>query len=109
MAVPREFGASNDGALGGGQVDGLDANGQSFLQVLQDVTAGAIRRRIVQQLLKWLQLDQDHHVLQEVALYIGRQVWSIEKLKGKGEKNVAEFTNFNNTTVKSVDKQVYIS
>lgn len=59
----ERFRRSDDGALGGGQVDGLDANGQGFLQVLQDVTAGAIRRRVVHQLFKWLQLDQDHHVL----------------------------------------------
>lgn len=72
---------SDDGTLGGREVDGLDANSQGFLQVPQDVTAGAIWRRVIQQLFKWLQLNQDHHVLQEVPLYIGCQVWSIKKLK----------------------------
>lgn len=55
--------SSDDGSLGGGQVDGLDADGQGFLQVLQDVTARAIWRCIVQQLFEWLQLNQDYHVL----------------------------------------------
>lgn len=54
---------SDDGSLGGGQVDGLDAGGQGFLQVLQDVTAGAVRGRVVQQLFERLQLDEDHHIL----------------------------------------------
>lgn len=71
---------SNDGSLGGGQVDGLDAHGQGFLQVLQDVAARTVGGCIVEQLLEWLQLDQDDHVLQEVALYIGCQVLSIKKL-----------------------------
>lgn len=62
-------------------MDGLDAIGQSFLQLLEDVTAGAIRGRVVQQLLEGLQLDQHHHVLQEVALDVRSQVWSFKKLQ----------------------------
>lgn len=73
-------------------MDGLDANSQGFLQVLQDVTAGAVRRCVVQQLLKRLQLDQDHHVLEEKALYVGRQVWSFKKLETEGLKNCQEIT-----------------
>lgn len=52
-------------------MDGLDANGQGFLQFLQDVTDGGVWGRVVQQLLERLQLYQDHHVLQEVALDVG--------------------------------------
>lgn len=67
-----EIHSSDDGPLGGGQVDGLDADSQGFLQVLEDVTAGAVGRCVVQQLLERLQLDEDHHVFQEVAHYVGR-------------------------------------
>lgn len=77
---------SDNGTLGGWEVDGLDASSQGFLQVPLDVTAGAIWRRVIQQLFKWLKLNQDHHVLQEVALYIGCQVWSIKKLKQRVKK-----------------------
>lgn len=76
-------GASNDGTFGGGQVDGLDAHGQSFLQLVEDVSTGAVRGSIVQQLLKRLHFNQDHHVLQEVALDIRSQVWSLQKLRRK--------------------------
>lgn len=72
---------SDDGTFGGGQVDRLDAQGQSFLQRLEDVTTRAVWRRVIQQLLERLQFDQDHHVLQEVALDIGGQVWSLQKLR----------------------------
>lgn len=44
-------------------MDGLDANSQCFLQVLQDVTARAIWGGVIQQLFEWLQFNQDHHVL----------------------------------------------
>lgn len=67
--------ASHHGALGGGEVDGVDARGQSLLQVQQDVGAdaraghGALGGRgLVQELLEAVQFDQQHHVLQEVAL-----------------------------------------
>lgn len=56
-------------------MDGADADGQGFLQVDEDVRvdAGAGRgalggRGLVQQLLEAVELDQQHHVLQEVAL-----------------------------------------
>lgn len=48
---------SHDGALGGGQVDGLDADCQGFLQILQDVATGAVRWCVVQELLERLQLN----------------------------------------------------
>lgn len=54
----RKVDRSDDGPLGGGQVDGLDADGQGFLQVLQDFRGGAFRRRVIEQLFEWLQLDQ---------------------------------------------------
>lgn len=56
-------------------MDGANADGQGFLQVDEDVRvdAGAGRgalggRGLVQQLLEAVELDQQHHVLQEVAL-----------------------------------------
>lgn len=67
-------------------MDGLDADGQGFLQVPQDVAAGAVGRRVVQQQLERLQLDQHDHVLQEVALDVGRQVWNIQELMMKEEE-----------------------
>lgn len=66
---------SHHGALGGGEVDGVDARGQSFLQVEEDVGADAgagrgalCRRRFVQQLLEAVEFNQQHHVLQEITL-----------------------------------------
>lgn len=64
-------------------MDGLDAKGQSFLQFLEDVAARAVGGRVVQQLLKRLQLNQDHHVLQKVALDIGSKVGGFQKLRRK--------------------------
>lgn len=71
-------------------MDGLDADGQGFLQVPQDVAAGAVGRRVVQQQLERLQLDQHDHVLQEVALDVGRQVWNIQELMMKEEEEEEE-------------------
>lgn len=75
----------DDGALGGGQVDGLDPGRQGFLQVLQDVAAEAVRRGVVHELFEGLQLDQHQHVLQEVALDEGRQLRRLQKLDGGRE------------------------
>lgn len=74
-------GGSDNGSLGGGQVDGVNASGKGFLQVLQDVTARAVGRGVVQQLLEWLHLYQHYHVLQKVSLYVGGQVWGTEELE----------------------------
>lgn len=63
-------------------MDGLDPGRQGLLQVLQDVAAGAVGRSVVQQLLERLQLDEHHHVLQEVALDEGGQVWRLQELEG---------------------------
>ena len=82
---------SNDGPLGGGEVDGLDADGQGFLQLLQDVTAGALRGRVVQQLFEGLQLDEDHHVLQEVPLDVGRQLRGVQELRRERKGEVLFF------------------
>lgn len=56
-------------------MDGADAYGQSLLQVEEDVgvDAGAGHgalgwRRLVQQLLEAVEFNQQHHVLQEIAL-----------------------------------------
>lgn len=69
---------SHHRALGAGEVDGVDASGQGLLQVVEDVgaEAGAGRgalgggggERLVQELLEGVQFNQQHHVLQEVAL-----------------------------------------
>lgn len=58
----REIGISDNGSLGGGKVDGLDTDGKSLLQVLQDVAAGAFRSCVIKQLFERLQLNQDYHV-----------------------------------------------
>lgn len=62
-------------------MDGLDADGQRLLQVLQDVAARAVWGGVVQQLLERLQLNQYDHVLQEVAHDVVSQVWSVEELR----------------------------
>lgn len=79
--------ASHHGALGGGQVDGVDAGGQSLLQVEEDVGAdagagrGALGRRgFVQKLLEGVEFDQQHHVLQEIALDESRQLCGTKEL-----------------------------
>ena len=84
-------GGSDDGSLGGGEVDGLDADRQRLLQLLQDVTAGAFWGCVVQQLFEGLQLDEDHHVLQEVALDVGRQLWGVQELRSAKEKTCMVF------------------
>lgn len=81
---------SHHGALGGGEVDGVDARGQSLLQVQQDVGAearagrGALRGRgrgFVQQHLEAVEFDQQHHVLQEVALDERRELRGTKELR----------------------------
>lgn len=63
---------SNNRTFGGGQVDGVDASRQGSLQVMKNVVGRArtrtLSRHLKQKLLKVFQLDQKHHVLQEVAL-----------------------------------------
>lgn len=49
--------SSDDWSFGGWQVDGPDSDGQSFLQILQNVTARALRRGVIKQLFEGLQLD----------------------------------------------------
>lgn len=85
-AVPG-WRASHHGALGGGEVDGVDAGGQGLLQVQQDVGAdagaggGALGGGgLVQQLLEAVQFNEQHHVLQEVALDESRQLRGTEEL-----------------------------
>lgn len=83
----RERTPSHDGALGGGEVDGSDSYGQSFLQVVEDVGAhagagdGALWGRwFVQQLLEALEFNQQHHVLQEIALDESRKLRGTKEL-----------------------------
>lgn len=75
---------SDDGALGSGEMDGADPQGQGSLEVMEDVVGrawtGALCRNLIQQLLKVLQLNQEHHVLQEVALDEGCQLQSPQEL-----------------------------
>lgn len=85
-----ERSTSHHGALGGGEVDWADAYGQSFLQVEEDVGAdagaghGALGgRRLVQQLLEAVEFDQQHHVLQEIALDECRKLRCTEELHWK--------------------------
>lgn len=78
---------SHHGALGGGEVDGADAHGQILLQLLQDVRVDAGAgggtlggRGLVQQLLEAVEFDEQHHILQEVALDEGRQLRGTQEL-----------------------------
>lgn len=78
---------SHHGTLGGGEVDGADPHGQILLQLLQDVRVdagaggGALwGRGLVQQLLEAVEFNEHHHVLQEVALYEGRQLRGTQEL-----------------------------
>lgn len=61
-------------------MDGLDADAQGLLQVQQYVHGGAAWWCVVQQRFEGLQLDQHHHVLQEVALDVGSQLWGVQEL-----------------------------
>lgn len=79
--------ASHHGALGGGEVDGVDAHGESLLQVVEDVGADAgaghgalCRSRLVQKLLEAVELNQQHHVLQEIALDERRKLHGSKEL-----------------------------
>lgn len=88
---------SHHGALGGGEVDGADAYGQSFLQVLEDVGVdaraghGALGgRRFVQQLLEAVEFNKQYHVLQEVALDESRKLRGTKELCWKKD-NSREF------------------
>lgn len=81
---------SHHGALGGREVDGVDAGGQRLLQLLEDVGAdagtgrGALGGgRFVQKLLEAVQLDEQHHVLQEVALDKSRELRRTKELSRK--------------------------
>lgn len=74
-------------------MDGVDARGQRLLQVQQDVRAdaGARRRalgqrRFVQQLLEAVELDQQHHVLQDVALDERRELAGAQELREDTEQ-----------------------
>lgn len=71
-------------------MDGVDACGQSFLQVVEDVGADTGtgrralgRRRFIQQLLEAVDLNQQHHVLQEVALDESRKLRGTKELNPK--------------------------
>lgn len=86
----RKGTASHHGALGGGEVDGVDASGQSLLQVVEDVgaDAGAGRgalggRGFVQELLEAVEFDQEHHVLQEIAFDESGELRGTEELEQK--------------------------
>lgn len=92
MVLPQGA-ASHHRALGGGEVDGADSHGQSFLQVLEDVGVdaraghGALGGRgLVQQLLETVQFDQQHHVLQEVALDKSRELRGSQELRRAQER-----------------------
>ena len=88
--LPESGGSLDNGAFGGGEVDGLDPRGQIALQVLEDVEGGVLSRRVVEQLLERLKLDQDRHVLQEVALDVGGQLLCLQELMGRRDKCVRQ-------------------
>lgn len=78
---------SHHGTLGGGEVDGADSHGQILLQLLQDVRVDAGAgggafwgRGLIQQLLEAVEFNEQHHVLQEVALYEARQLRGTQEL-----------------------------
>lgn len=86
-------------------MDGADSHGQSFLQVLEDVgvDAGAGRgalggRGLVQQLLESVQFDQQHHVLQEVALDERRELGGSEELRHAKKKRKKKVFRSNTTS-----------
>lgn len=92
---------SHHRALGGGEVDGVDAGGQRLLQLLEDVGAdartggGALGGgRFIQKLLEAVQFDEQHHVLQEVALDKSRELRGTEEL-GREKKWKHESRNAN--------------
>lgn len=78
---------SHHRALRGGEVDGVDAGGQGLLQVVEDVRADAgagcralSRKGLVQKLLEGVEFNQQHHVLQEVALDESRKLQGTQEL-----------------------------
>lgn len=80
-------------ALGGGQMNGVDACCQSFLQIVKDVGADAgagcwtlSRERFIQQLLEGLKFNQQHHVLQEITFDESCKLCSTKELHHK-DKN----------------------
>lgn len=84
---------SHYGALGGGEVDGVDSGGQGLLQVVEDVGAdagtgrGALSGRgLIQKLLEGVEFNQQHHVLQEVALDESRKLRGTKKLCRESRK-----------------------
>lgn len=99
--------ASHHGALRGGEVDGVDAQSQRLLQVVEDVGADARAgsralcwRGFVQELLEAVELDQQHHVLQEVALDERRQLRGTKELWNKEDfKRLLEGVNHTYLTV----------
>lgn len=62
-------------------MNGADARGQGLLQVVQHVGTAVLHRGVVQQLLERLQLYENCHVLQKVALDVGRKLGCFQELQ----------------------------
>lgn len=66
-------------------MDGVNAIGQGLFQIMEHVVgwawAGVLSGDLVQELLKVLQLNQEHHVLQKVGFNEGWQLWGPQELK----------------------------
>lgn len=71
-------------------MNGANARGQRLLQVVQHVGAAVLHRSVIEQLFKWLKLYENCHVLQKVALDVGRQLRCFQELREKWRKESTE-------------------
>lgn len=71
-------------------MNGANARGQRLLQIMQHVGAAVLHWGVIQQLFKWLKLYENCHVLQKVALNVGRQLRYLQKLREKERKEHTE-------------------
>ncbi len=80
----------DDGSLRGGQMNGANACGQRLLQIMQRVMAAVLHWSVIEQLFKWFKLYENCHVLQKVALDVGRQLRCLQELREKERKEHTE-------------------
>lgn len=74
-------------------MNGADACGQGLLQVMQHIGTTVFHRGVIQQLFKRLQLYENRHVLQKVALDVGRKLRCFQELHVRGEKTILKVFN----------------
>lgn len=82
-------------------MNGADACGQGLLQVMQHVGTAVLHRGVIQQLLKRLQLNENRHVLQKVALDVRRKLRCFQELQVKRAKRVRTVFGFINSVWKT--------